>query len=237
MLEVERIVTCYGDFKALHQVSLRLEDGEMIAIIGPNGHGKSTLLKTICGLIQPAQGSVRLDGKQINGLPAHEVVRQGLVYVAESRHLFPEMTVLENLKLGAFNRNARRREAENMEYVFRLFPKLKERRKQDAATLSGGEARMLAIGRGLMASAKILAIDEPSLGLAPKLIIELFRTISEINRSGIAVLLVEQTIVDVAESLQGVNRMVLLEDGRFVFEGSSEEVLADRHVQEIFLGL
>ncbi len=205
-----------------------------MVIFGPNGHGKSTLLKTICGLLKPASGYVKFDGKPITGLPTEKIVEMGMVYIAEDRHLFPEMTVLKNLQLGAYNPHARLKEAENLEYVFKLFPKLEIRSKQNASTLSGGEARMLAIGRGLMSQAKFLAIDEPSLGLAPIVRHDVFRTIKEINDGGISILLVEQSVARIAEM---ADRTYLLEDGRIVFEGNKDDALKDEHVKEVFLGV
>ena len=183
MLEIDKINTFYSEFHALKDVSITVGDGELIAVFGPNGHGKSTLLKTLCGLLSPASGSVKFDGKEITKLPSEKIVEMGIVYIAEERHLFPEMTVLENLKLGAYPRHARREEKENLEYTFHLFPRLKEFRNRLASTLSGGEARMVAIGRGLMSSAKFLAADEPSVGLAPNLRAEVFQKLKEINMS------------------------------------------------------
>ncbi len=234
MLEVSKINSFYGEFRVLYDVSLQVNDGELVVVFGPNGHGKSTLLKTICGLHPPASGSVRFDGKETTGLPALKLVEMGVVYIAEDRHLFPQMTVLENLKLGAYNTNARSKEAESLDYVLELFPRLKERLKKQAQTLSGGEARMLAIGRGLMSNAKFLAIDEPSLGLAPNLRAEVFKKISDINKGGITVLMVEQ---DVTEAAEYVDRIYLVEDGRIVFEGTEEEVFKNEHVKEVFLGI
>lgn len=234
MLEVNKINSFYGEFQALYEISLRVNDGELVVLLGPNGHGKSTLLKTICGLHPPASGSVKFNGEQINGVPTEKIVEMGLVYIAEERHLFPEMTVLENLKLGACNRNARPKENENLDYVFQLFPKLKDWRKRQAQTLSGGEGRMLAIGRGLMSNAKILALDEPSFGLAPNLRTEVFKKISKINQSGISILMVEQSV---AEASELADRIYLMEDGRIVFEGNKEEVLSNKHVKEVFLGI
>ena len=234
MLEVDRINTFYGQFQALHEVSIKVGDGELVVVFGPNGHGKSTLLKTICGLLTPSSGSIKFSGEQINGLPTEKIVEMGLVYIAEERHLFPEMTVLENLKLGACSRNARPKEKENLEYVFQLFPKLREWRKRTAATLSGGEARMLAIGRGLMSNGKFLAVDEPSFGLAPNLRIDVFNKIKEIKESGISVLLVEQNVVEASKL---ADRIYLMEDGRIVFEGGKEEALSNEHVKEVFLGI
>ena len=198
MLEVDKINTFYGEFQALKEVSIKVNDGELVVIFGPNGHGKSTLLKTICGLLTPTSGCIKFDGKQVNGVPTPKIVEMGIVYIAEERHLFPEMTVLENLKLGAYNRDVRPKENENFDYVFQLFPRLKEWRKRITSTLSGGEARMLAIGRGLMSAAKFLAIDEPSFGLAPNLSTDVFNRIKEIKESGISVLLVEQSIAQVS---------------------------------------
>jgi branched-chain amino acid transport system ATP-binding protein len=234
MLEVEKLNTYYGEFHAVRDVSVKVNEGELVVIFGPNGHGKSTLLKTICGLLKPASGYVKFDGKPITGLPTEKIVEMGMVYIAEDRHLFPEMTVLKNLQLGAYNPHARLKEAENLEYVFKLFPKLKTRSKQNASTLSGGEARMLAIGRGLMSQAKFLAIDEPSLGLAPIIRHDVFRTIKEINDGGISILLVEQSVARIAEM---ADRTYLLEDGRIVFEGNKDDALKDEHVKEVFLGV
>lgn len=234
MLEVHRIDTYYGEFQALKEVSLNVQDGELVVVFGPNGHGKSTLLKTICGLLTPASGYVKFDGEQINGMPTQKIVEMALVYIAEDRHLFPDLTVLENLKMGAYIPHARPKESENLDYVFRLFPRLKDFRNRNASTLSGGEARMLAIGRGLMSSARFLAIDEPSLGLAPMLRSDVFRTIKEINEKGISVLLVEQSVAQISEM---ADRTYLMEDGRIVFEGSKDDALKDEHVKEVFLGI
>lgn len=234
MLEVNKIDTFYGEFQALKEVSLTVNDGEFVAVFGPNGHGKSTLLKTICGLLRPASGYVKFDGKETNKLPTEKIVEMGLVYVAEARNLFPQMTVLENLKLGAYNRIARAKQDKSLDFVFQLFPRLKEWRNRAASTLSGGEARMLAIGRGLMSSAKLLALDEPSFGLAPNLRAGMFQTISEINKSGITILLVEQAVAQASEL---ADRMYIMEDGRIVFEGSKEEALSDKRIKEVFLGI
>jgi branched-chain amino acid transport system ATP-binding protein len=234
MLEVDRIDTYYGEFQALKEVSLNVKEGELVVVFGPNGHGKSTLLKTICGLLTPVSGYVKFDGEQINGMDTEKIVGMGMVYIAEDRHLFPDMTVLENLKLGAYSARARLKEAENLDYVFQLFPRLKDWRKRNASTLSGGEARMLAIGRGLMSEARFLAIDEPSLGLAPMVRRDVFRTIKEINETGASILLVEQSVTQVSEM---ADRTYLMEDGRIVFEGSKDDALKDEHVREVFLGI
>lgn len=234
MLEVNNINSYYGEFQVLHDISLNVDDGELVVIFGPNGHGKSTLLKTICGLHPPVSGSIKFDGEETTKWPSVKLVEKGIVYIAEDRHLFPEMTVLENLELGAYNMNARSKEAENIDYVLELFPRLKERISKQAQTLSGGEARMLAIGRGLMSNAKFLAIDEPSLGLAPFLRTEVFEKISEVNKNGITVLLVEQ---NVSEASGIARRIYLIEDGKIALEGNSDEIMSNEHVKEAFLGI
>lgn len=234
MLEVNNVNTFYGAAQVLHDVSLRVDEGEYVVCLGANGHGKSTLLKTICGLITPASGSIKYKGKEISKLPPQTLVEMGIVYIAEDRHLFPYMTVLENLKMGAYNTRAQPKEAENLEYVFQLFPRLKERKNQRAGTLSGGEGRMVAIGRGLMSNAQFLAVDEPSLGLAPALEDEVFGRIYDINKRGITILMVEQ---DVTKALEYAERCYLVEHGRIVFEGNREEVLSDEHVRAAYLGI
>jgi len=234
MLEVKDLNTFYGEFQALHDVSISVGEGEFVVTFGPNGHGKSTLLKTICGLLPSTSGSIEFDGIEIRKLPTQKLVGMGIVYIAEDRHLFPQLTVMNNLSLGAYNDQAHPKEAENLERVFELFPKLKKLSNRRAETLSGGEARMLAIGRGLMSDAKFLAIDEPSLGLAPNLRAEVFEKIKGINKSGITVLMVEQ---DITEASEYADRIYLMEDGRIVFQGNQEEVMNNKHVREVFLGL
>ncbi len=234
MLDVKNIVTYYGEFQALHDVSLKVETGKLVALFGPNGHGKSTLLKTICGLIKPKSGTVKFSGIDISKLPIEKIVELGVVYIAEDRHLFSEMTVLENLQMGAINKNAYSNIEENLEYVFSLFPKLKDMLKNLASNLSGGEARMVAIGRGLMSNAKILAVDEPSLGLSPKLRLEVFQRLMEIINRGVSILLVEQSTSDIADM---ADNLYLMEDGRIVFEGGKDEVLSDEQLKKVFLGI
>ncbi len=237
MLEVNDIDTFYGEYQALRGVSLIVKEGELIVLFGPNGHGKSTLLKAICGLLTPSTGHIHLNGKQISGLGTHKIVKMGLVYIAEDKHLFPEMTVEENLMIGAYS--SRRKKGERFEYVFHLFPRLLERRKQLASTLSGGEERMLTIGRGLMSSPTFLAVDEPSLGLSPLLRKEVFRTISEINKQGTTILLVEQSVDEAFETsdTMSFSRIYLMENGRIVFDGCIEDFVDNEHIQEIFLGM
>jgi branched-chain amino acid transport system ATP-binding protein len=234
MLQVENIATFYGEYQAIHDVSLGVADGSLVSIFGPNGHGKSTLLKTICGLMKPARGVIRFNGKEIQGMPSHKLVEMGVVLISEERHLFPEMTVMENLRLGAYVKSARKKEAENLEIVFSMFPKLKILAKKHALTLSGGEARMLAIGRGLMSNARFLAIDEPSFGLAPILRSEVFEQIVALKDKGMSILLVEQTTGDIAERSDYI---YLLEDGHIAFSGSKDEALHDNAVRKVFLGI
>jgi branched-chain amino acid transport system ATP-binding protein len=234
MLEVDKIDTFYGEFQVLRKVSVRVGDEELVVLFGPNGHGKSTLLKAICGLLMATSGSIRFNEEEIGKLPTERVVEMGITYIAEEKHLFPQMSVIKNLRLGAYNKNAREKEEENLEYVFQLFPKLKERAQQFASTLSGGEGRMLALGRGLMSDAKLLAIDEPSFGLAPNLRSHVFKTIREINDRGISIILVEQNIPQVSDL---ADRIYLMEEGVITFEGDKQAVLSNEHLREVFLGI
>lgn len=233
MLELKKINTYYGQFHAIRDVSFSIDQGDFFLIVGPNGHGKSTLLKTICGLLRTASGQIVFNSTEITRLATDKIVEMGLVYVAEERHLFPQMTVLDNLKLGAYNTQARTKERETLEYVFHLFPRLSEFQNRYAATLSGGESRMLTLGRGIMSCAKLLAIDEPSFGLAPILRNEVFNKINEINSNGLTVLLVEQNVNQVVNF---VDRICLIEDGSIVFDGPREEALLNEHVKNVFLG-
>ncbi|MGD8470939.1 MAG: ABC transporter ATP-binding protein [Desulfobacterales bacterium] len=233
MLELKNINTYYGQFHAIRDVSFSIDQGDFFLVVGPNGHGKSTLLKTICGLLKTSSGQIIFNSAEITRLATDEIVEMGLVYVAEERHLFPQMTVLDNLRLGAYNTNARTKERETLEYVFQLFPRLGEFKNRYAATLSGGEARMLTLGRGIMSCAKLLAIDEPSFGLAPILRNEVFDKINEINAGGMTVLLVEQNVNQVVDIS---DRICLIEDGCIVFNGPREEALVNEHVKNVFLG-
>jgi len=210
MLELQDINVRYGDFHVLHDVSLSVGKGEMVAVIGANGHGKSTLLKAVCGITPVASGSIRFNGDDIANNAAPQLVGRGLVYVAEDRRLFPDMTVLENLQLGAFLPDARKKEKQNLERVFALYPRLAERRGQLCSTLSGGEAQMVALGRGLMSNPALLAIDEPSLGLAPNLTETMLQTVATLNREGLTVLIVEQSLA----LLRGmIDRVYSIEEG------------------------
>ncbi|MCF8067436.1 MAG: ABC transporter ATP-binding protein [Desulfobacterales bacterium] len=234
MLEVKGIDSYYGHFRVLKNVFLKVEKGEFVVLLGANGHGKSTLLKTICGIMNPTAGHIIFDGQEIHNLIIEQIVEMGLVYIPEERNLFPEMTVMENLILGAHNSNARKEEAKNLDYVFELFPQLKLLEKQLCSGLSGGEQRMVAIGRGLMSSAKFLAVDEPSMGLAPNLTDQVFKTLSEVNKTGVGVLLVEQSINKV---LEYADRVYVLDDGKIVFEGGKEDVLNNEQIKDILLGV
>jgi len=233
MLQVENVHTAYGDLEILHGVNLRVSECGLVILLGPNGHGKSTLLKTICGLLQATKGEIYYRGEPISGWSTEKRVDSGLVYVAEERHLFPQMTVLENLQMGAYLKRARIKEQANLQFAYRLFPELKAKKKQLASTLSGGQARMLTIGRGLMSDAQILAIDEPTLGLSPLLRQKVYSAISEINQQGKTILLVEQNR---SELLDAADRIYCLEEGQIVFSGEKEKALDSEHFRELFLG-
>ena len=237
MLQVESMEAGYGELQVLRKINFSVKKGELIVILGPNGHGKSTLLKTICGLVKSNTGSIKFKGKEISQLPIDKIVEMGLVYVAEERELFPEMTVLENLKLGAFNINTRKEESDNLRRVFSLFPKLSDMKTRIVSGLSGGEAKMLAIGRGIMSNAELLALDEPSLGLAPIVRNEVITTIGEINKRGIGgttIILVEQNIPQVFDI---ANQIYLMEEGQFAFSGDKKEALENDMMKEVFLGM
>lgn len=233
MLKVDKINFYYGEIQVLFDVSLEVKSGEFVVILGPNGHGKSTLLKNICGILKPSSGKIQYNNEEIQRLEIQKIVENGLVYIAEDRHLFGDMTVLENLLMGAYNKPARLKEKDNLEYVYQLFPKLKILKNSSASSLSGGEARMLAIGRGIMSNPKFLAIDEPSLGLAPNLRQEVFKKIDEIRKTGKSVLVVEQNTTIVTKY---ADIIYVVEDGRIIFSGSRDEALKNKKVREVFLG-
>lgn len=213
MLSVDKINVFYDDFHVLHDVSLEVREGEIVGVVSPNGHGKSTLLKAICGLIPIVSGQVFFRDKRVNGMRAPDLVNRGIVYVAEDRRLFPDMTVKENLLLGAFFSRGRQKKDQNMKGVYKLYPILHERQNQVARTLSGGEAQMLALGRGLMSAPDFLAIDEPSLGLAPNLVQSVLETIKRLNDQGLTILIVEQSL----SLIEGViKRIYRLEEGKIV---------------------
>ena len=233
MLEVSGLAADYGDVRALWDVTLRVDEGEIVTLIGPNGAGKTTLMHTIVGLHRPAQGEVSFDGAYIHALPAHQVVERGVVLVPEGRHIFSSMRVIENLEIGAYTPRARRECRASLDAVFEIFPILSERRNQIAGTLSGGQQQMLAIGRALMGLPRLLLLDEPSLGLAPMVINDIFRVLRRVNERGLTVLLVEQ---NARMALQLAHRGYILEQGRVVGDGSGSQLLADVEVQRAYLG-
>jgi branched-chain amino acid transport system ATP-binding protein len=233
MLDVKNIDVFYGDAQALWDVSFSVKQGEIVTLVGSNGAGKSTTLKAISGLVPPSSGEILLEGTRIDRAPAHSIVEMGIAQIPEGRRLWPGLSVQENLELGAYIQTARAVRAETMEWVFQLFPLLRKRRSQLAGTLSGGEQQMLAIGRGLLSRPKLLILDEPSLGLAPLLVDEVFETIQKINGEGMTILLVEQN-VNVALAIS--NRGYVLETGRIVISGSGKDLLADEHVKTAYLG-
>jgi branched-chain amino acid transport system ATP-binding protein len=232
LLEVVDIHTYYGAIEALRGVSLTVEEGEAVTIIGSNGAGKSTTLRSISGLTPATSGKVMFGGREITRIPAHEIVEFGIALAPEGRHCFPRMTVRENLDMGAYRRRDTAM-AEDLEYVFNLFPRLKERERQKAGTMSGGEQQMLAIGRALMARPKLLMLDEPSMGIAPILVQRIYETIAEINRQGVAILLVEQ---NANYALDVSKRGYVLETGEVALTNASAELRNDPAVQRAYLG-
>jgi branched-chain amino acid transport system ATP-binding protein len=234
LLVIKDIEVSYGDVQVIFGVSLEVHEGEIVSIIGANGAGKSTILKTISGLISPHAGAISLNGQAIHRAAPEVIVNRGVIHVPEGRRLFPLMTVRENLEVGAFNPEADKLKGETLKQVYALLPRLKERERQMAITLSGGEQQMVAIGRGLMARPKLLMLDEPSLGLAPLLVKDIFSTIERIAEQGTTVLLVEQ---DVRHSLSMSNRGYVLEHGRVVMEGSGQELLNNPHIRKAYLGI
>jgi branched-chain amino acid transport system ATP-binding protein len=234
LLELSGIDVAYGDLPALRGVDLVVEAGETLAVVGANGAGKTTMLRTISGLMRPRRGVVRFEGERIDRLPCHRVVERGIVHVPEGRKIFPSLAVRENLELGSYVRAAKARRADSLERVFTLFPLLRERMSQAAGTLSGGEQQMLAIGRALMTLPTLLMLDEPSLGLAPLIVKEIFHIIGEINRTGTTVLLVEQ---NTRQALALSRRGYVLENGRVALVGSGEELLGNDYVRRAYLGL
>lgn len=234
MLEVEGIDVAYGDLRALRQVSLRVAEGEIVALVGSNGAGKTTTLRTISGLMHPRVGTIRFDGAAIDRLPAHEIAKRGIGHVPEGRRLFPMMTVWENLLIGSCTPEAKRRFDETIDFIFTLFPRLKDRRDQLAGTLSGGEQQMVAIGRALAMRPRLLMMDEPSLGLAPKLAQGIFDTIRDVNAQGVTALLVEQ---NVKQALQLAHRAYVLENGELILQGNAAELAGNPHVRKAYLGI
>jgi branched-chain amino acid transport system ATP-binding protein len=233
MLEVKNINVFYEDAQALWDISFRVNQGEIVTLVGSNGAGKSTTLKAISGLVPPASGEIIFEGTPIDRVAAHRIVEMGIAHIPEGRRLWPGLSVLENLELGAYTKAARAVRKDSLEWVFQLFPLLKKRQTQLAGTLSGGEQQMLAIGRGLLSHPKLLILDEPSLGLSPLLVDEVFETIQKINLEGMTVMLIEQ---NVNRALTISNRGYVLETGRIVISGSGKELLADQHVKTAYMG-
>ena len=234
MLKVSEIDVYYGDMQALRNVSIEVNPGEIVSVIGSNGAGKSTLLKTVSGILRPRTGTITLDGGQISQAPPSKIVEKGISHVPEGRQIFPTMTVLENLEMGAQFRRTKKVQQATLEQVFTYFPRLKERLEQKAGTLSGGEQQMLAMGRGLMSLPTIMMLDEPSLGLAPVLVSTIFEIIEKINRQGTSILLIEQNVF---HSLKISDRGYVLENGAIALSGPGEELLENPHIRKTYLGL
>ena len=233
MFKVDHLSVHYGVIQAVKDVSFEVNEGEVVTLIGANGAGKTSILRTISGLVRPSAGEINFLGKEIQKEPARKIVASGLSQVPEGRHVFPGMTVLENLELGAFLRRDREENQKNLKKIFDRFPRLEERKSQDAATLSGGEQQMLAMGRALMSQPKLLLLDEPSMGLAPIFIQEIFDIIQDIQKQGTTVLLIEQ---NANKALAIANRGYVLETGKIVLSGTGEELLASEEVRKAYLG-
>ncbi len=234
ILDLNSICVFYGEVQVLRDVSLSVQEEEIVSLVGSNASGKTTTINAVCGLLPVSSGEVRFEKLRLDTLPFHEIARHGVIQIPEGRRLFPHMTVYENLRMGAYAPRARSAWEETMNEVYGLFPVLRERKEQRAGTLSGGEQQMVAIGRGLMARPKLLVMDEPSLGIAPILVKEIFEKIAQINRNGTTILLVEQ---DVQLSLSISTRGYVLENGRIVMEGTGRELLENPHIRESYLGL
>jgi len=234
VLELEDVHTYYGAIHALKGVSLKVHDGEVVTLIGANGAGKSTTLRSINGINHPRQGRIRFQGKDITNAPPHEIVKMGIAQSPEGRRLFPRMSVLENLEMGAFQRSDRQNFQEDIDRVFGLFPRLAERRQQKAGTMSGGEQQMVAMGRALMARPKLLLLDEPSMGLAPIFVEKIFEIVAEINAQGTPILLVEQNAL---MALDAASRGYVMEIGEIALEGPAKELSANERVRKAYLGI
>jgi branched-chain amino acid transport system ATP-binding protein len=234
MLEVSNLDVFYGKSQALREVSLKVNEGEIVALVGANGAGKTTLLNTVSGVLRPASGSVEFLGKRIDRLAPHKITKLGICQIPEGRKLFSDMTVGENLEMGAYSSQAWKRRKETLEQVYQVFPVLKERGTQSAKKLSGGERQMVAIGRGLMCNPRLCMFDEPSYGLAPKLFSEVLEVIKRLREQGITIFLVEQ---NVRRTLETADRAYVLENGRIVLEGKGKDLLQDEKVKKAYLGL
>jgi branched-chain amino acid transport system ATP-binding protein len=234
MLDVKSVSAGYGSFQALFDVSLEVKSGEAVGVIGPNGAGKTTLMRVISGLIRPTAGSIAMEGADVVRTPAHRIIELGVAHVPENRRLFPRMSVEDNLRMGAFTPKSRAKFSERLAFVYELFPRMKERRNQFAGTMSGGEQQMCAIGRALMSDPRLLLLDEPSAGLAPVIVQQVFELVRRIRASGLTVLIVEQNVQQV---LKVVDRAYLLETGRIRASGAAADLLADKSIREAYLGV
>jgi ABC-type branched-subunit amino acid transport system ATPase component len=234
LLEIKNISASYGFLQVLWDVSLKVEKGEFVALLGPNGAGKTTTLKTIAGLVQPMNGDVLLEGESIVHLPANLVCKDKISYISETLNLFTAMSIEENLILGAYTIKDKDKKNESLEFVYELFPRLEERKKQLAGTLSGGERKMLAIGRGIMSSPEVMLVDEPSLGLAPNLTVDVFDALQTLSERGVTILLVEQNVYT---TLKITDRAYVLEHGKIVSEGKSADLLSEPHIKQAYLGI
>ncbi len=234
MLDVKNVDVFYGDVQVLWDVSFNVQKGEIVALIGANGSGKTTCLNTVSSILKPRKGSVMYEGQPLHTRAPHDLVGLGIAHVPEARRLFPEMTVKENLLLGALTPEAKKARPEMLEKVYGIFPRLKEREKQAAGTMSGGEQQMCAIARGLMSKPRLLMLDEPSLGLSPILVTDIFRVITEVHDAGVTVLLIEQNVF---KTLGIADRAYVLENGRVVLEGKGKDLLNDEHVKKAYLGV
>ncbi len=234
MLKIKGLNVFYDKVQVLWDVSFNVKEGEVVTLLGSNGAGKSTTVKTIQGLLKPRSGSIRFTDKSIDGLPAYKIVGEGVALVPEGREIFPKMSVLENLILGAYVSRAKNLREDNLDWVFNLFPKLEERKKQLAGTMSGGEQQMLAIARALMSKPKLMMLDEPSLGLAPVIVLQVFEIIEKLKEEGVTVLLVEQNI---HHALEISDRAYIMEKGRIILEGEGSDLLNNHYVREAYLGM
>jgi branched-chain amino acid transport system ATP-binding protein len=234
LLQVENLDTSYGYLQILWEVSLNVQDGEFVGLIGPNGAGKTTTLRSIAGLLPPKGGHIRFQDQPIGGVPAYKVTRMGISYVSEDLNLFTDMSVRENLLMGAYSVRDKKQQLDTLDFVYGLFPRLKEREGQLAGTMSGGERKMLAIARGMMSNPKLLLVDEPSLGLAPHLVTDVFHSLQTLHQQGVTILLVEQRV---NATLAISDRAYVLEHGRVVMEGPSSELKTNEHIRAAYLGI
>lgn len=234
MLKIEKVNAGYGDVTVLWDINIALEAGKTLAIVGSNGAGKSTIMRTLCGLVSPSAGSITFDGKNISKMAPHDIVKLGIVYVPEGRRLFNKLSVMDNLLVGSYLPQNRKKRAENLERVFEMFPKLHERREQKAGTLSGGEQQMLAIARGLMSCPKVLMLDEPSLGIAPVIVDKLFEIIAQLKKENMTILISEQ---NVGRVLDIGDDAIVVQSGRIVMSGTCEEIKNSDMIQKAYLGM